>query len=474
MGIQDPGHNLKTKMDDHALEQVPESERKSWVQLSNNAMGIVSTLLIMLFGALTTFTAGLGYGLLAGIICLIIGTTFGTLLGNIARKEGLSSTVLTRKYGFGVKGSVVSSLVFCFMILGMLALENALLYHGVLFFFGLEPSIFNAILIYGLFTVCWVVLSLFGIKLVYRIASIATIGFLGVLLYIIIDATVLNGNSVGEILSFGSQFSSSTGIFEFIGAVNILIGATGAMTLVNADTSRYARTKKDVLMINIFGNLMQNIVMLLAGGIVAYVGIEHVIQYYVANNGMTADQARAIAFNDMASFFIILGGVVGFILMFLANGKAQVLNTYSGSLALTNLFSAIGWKGNRAIFVVLTNFVALIMIYGDILGLVESWLDALGVLTTCMATIVIVDYYFVKRKMPSESNLIKLESVNLAGILTLILSSSAALYLSTAKIFPIPFVASTILSLIIYPVLRMYVFKQKSTMAPHTDTKLQG
>ncbi|WP_040346179.1 purine-cytosine permease family protein [Neobacillus bataviensis] len=470
----DPGHRLKAKMDDHALEQVPENERKSWIQLSNNAMGICSTLLIMLFGALATFTAGLGYGLLAGIICLIVGTIFGTLLGNIARKEGLSSTVLTRKYGFGVKGSVVSSLVFCFMILGMLALENALLYHGVLFFFGLKPSILNAILIYGLFTACWVLLSLFGIKLVYRIASIAIIGFLGVLLYIIIDATVLSGNSVMSILSFGSQFSDSTGIVEFIGAVNIVIGATGAMTLVNADTSRYARTKKDVLMINIFGNLMQSIVMLLAGGIVAYVGIDSVVQFYVANNGMTAVQARAIALNDLASFFIILGGVVGFILMFLANGKAQVLNTYSGSLALTNLFSAVGWKGNRAIFVVIANILALIMIYGNILGLVESWLDALGVLTTCMATIIIVDYYFVKKRTLPGINNSEIDSVNMAGILTLIFSSGIALYLSTAKIFPIPFVASTILSLIIYPVLRMYVFKQKSTMAQHTDTKLQG
>ena len=139
MEMQESGSALKTKMDDHALEQVPESERKSWIQLSNNAMGICSTLLIMFFGVLATFTAGLLWGMVAGIICLTIGTIFGTLLGNMARKDGLSSTVLSRRYGFGVRGSVVSSLVFCFMILGMLALENVLLYHGILFFFGMEP-----------------------------------------------------------------------------------------------------------------------------------------------------------------------------------------------------------------------------------------------------------------------------------------------------------------------------------------------
>ena len=275
----------------------------------------------------------------------------------------------------------------------------------------------------------------------------------------IFNAIALSGTPIGEILTFGSQFSASTGVVEFIGAFNILIGATGAMTLVNADTSRYARTKKDVLMINIFGNLMQSVVMLLAGGIVAYVGIEFVADYYVANMNMTVEQAQAVAFNDMGAFFIILGGVVGFILMFLANGKAQVLNTYSGSLALTNLFSAIGLKGNRALFVVIANVLALLMIYVDILGLVESWLDALGVLTTCMATIIIVDNYFVRKKLQLGASDNRTEAVNIAGILTLVLSASTALYLSTAGIFPIPFLASTSISLIMYPVLRMYVFK---------------
>ena len=56
------------------------------------------------------------------------------------------------------------------------------------------------------------------------------------------------------------------------------------------------------------------------------------------------------------------------------------------------------------------------MIYFNILSLVESWLDALGVLTTCMATIVIVDYYIVRKKMSSEANQRTLESVNMAGI----------------------------------------------------------
>ncbi len=59
--------------------------------------------------------------------------------------------------------------------------------------------------------------------------------------------------------------------------------------------------------------------------------------------------------------------------MVLAQSKAQVLNTYSGSLALANLFDgAIGWRPGRFLFVVLANIIGLFMLYGQILALVNN------------------------------------------------------------------------------------------------------
>ncbi len=45
-------------------------------------------------------------------------------------KSGTSSTVTARFYGLGTRGSALASLIFAFMILGFLALENALLYYA--------------------------------------------------------------------------------------------------------------------------------------------------------------------------------------------------------------------------------------------------------------------------------------------------------------------------------------------------------
>ena len=457
--------DLKQKMDDHAMERVPDSERKSWLQLSNNTMGVCSTIVIMLFGALATFSAGMKLGLLAGIIAIVIGTTLGYLIGNVARAEGLSSTVISRYFGFGIKGSVVSSLIFGFMVLGFLALENSLLYYGVLFFFKMEPTLLNAIVIYGIFSLVWIFLALFGINLVYKVAGITLVALAIVLVYMIVNAMGFSGISIGEAMSFGRQFGPSEGIMDFIFAINILIGSSGALALTAADTCRYARTKKDVFLSNLFGMLMMNIGMVIAGGVIAYVGMGKVVEHYVATRGLTPEEASAIALNDMAAFFIILAGIVGFIILFLANGKAQVLNTYSGSLALTNVFAAFGWKGNRALFVVVCNIIGLIMIAMNILGLVEKWLGVLGVLTTCLSLIIIIDYYWIKKITHREVGIHKCDTVNIAGVVTLIVATVLAL---TLDFIPIPVVTSTIVSVILYPILRLYVFKP-NLEASHDD-----
>ena len=91
--------------------------------------------------------------------------------------------------GFGLRGSALASLVFTFMIVGFLPLENALLYYGTLFMFGLEPTTTNAIVIYGLLTVAWIVLTTFGLKLVQRVSTILLAAF--AVLTVVMVATAL-------------------------------------------------------------------------------------------------------------------------------------------------------------------------------------------------------------------------------------------------------------------------------------------
>ena len=47
--------NIREVIEDHALQRVPLSERKSWLNLSWNTMGIVSTLVQLLVGGVVEY-----------------------------------------------------------------------------------------------------------------------------------------------------------------------------------------------------------------------------------------------------------------------------------------------------------------------------------------------------------------------------------------------------------------------------------
>ena len=111
-------------MEDHALERVPDGEREDWLKISWNTVGLVTTLVIMFFGAVVCFVAGVRIALLAGIVSFSIGSTLGWALARISVETGFSSTLITRKYGLGIRGSALASIIFGFLIVGFLAVEN--------------------------------------------------------------------------------------------------------------------------------------------------------------------------------------------------------------------------------------------------------------------------------------------------------------------------------------------------------------
>ncbi len=462
--------NLRNVIEDHALQRVPLEERKSWLNLSWNTMGIVSTLVQLLVGGVVTFTAGIYVGLAAAILVTIIGALLGWLVGHISYKEGLSSTVIARYHGLGSMGSIIASGIYGFMIIGMLALENALLYEGILFYFKLQSNLTNAIVIYGILSLAWILIATFGIKLVTRVSSVTVVLFLIVLVYMVATSTSHSGMTWAQILSHGAIFPGGNSGSHFITAVNLLIGSAGALALVDADYGRYAKSSGDVFLMALLGNIMMDIIMFLTGSILIFVGFKTVQQYYIHGGMSPADAANA-ALNNVGATFIILGGFAGTLLMLLAQAKAQVLNTYSSSLALSNLFDTLKLRPGRFFMVILANIIGLLMIAGNILGLINSWLTVLGVITTCLAVVMVADYFIVQKRA-KDLEAYKGEAVNWAGVITVIFGSVVAMLLQ--KTIPIPFVTSTVISLIFYPVLRNYVLKPQTGYADSilTDKKM--
>lgn len=456
-------NQLADVIEDHALGRVPDAQRKSGWVLSWMAMGIATTLVQLLIGSYVAAVAGMGWAITADVLVALFGGTLGWMVALISRQEGLSSTVTSRFYGLGARGSIIASVIFGFMILGFLALENSLLYYGTLFAFGWHNTLLLRIVIFGILTVGWILLTTFGVNLVLKVSSYLMIAFLILLAYMFYRSGFTSGVAFMTIFTHGSLIPGLGGAWQrFADVLVTLAGSAGALALCDADYARYAKTPKDVIIMAYVGSFMMDIVVMIAGAVIVFGGmgpaIHYLIAHHMANATNAATAATALAQDNTGAFFIVLSAVVGFILMYAAQVKAQTLNTYSGSLALTNLFDALGkWRPGRFWMVVLGNVIALLMAAGGILGLIASWLNILGIMTMAFVAVMIADYYIVRKKTLADHT--QVESINVAGVVSVVLGVVLAVVLESTHVFPLGFLTSLIVVLVAYPVLRRHVFK---------------
>ena len=206
----------------------------------------------------------------------------------------------------------------------------------------------------------------------------------------------------------------------------------------------------------------QSLIMMAIGGVLMKAAAPVMVTFFTDVTGLAVDVARHQVLkspDSIAATFMVFGGVLGFLLMILAQAKAQVLNTYSSSLCLTNLFDALfRWKPGRITFVVLANVIALVMLYGEILHFVEAWIRLLGVLLSALAATIILDYYLVGRRLNRNPG--SVVTVNWAGVIAIL----AAVYLAHWLFKPwqpIEALTSLFCVAVIYPLLRLTVFRPR-------------
>jgi len=212
----------------------------------------------------------------------------------------------------------------------------------------------------------------------------------------------------------------------------------------------------------IVGNVAMTVVMVFFGAVFMFAGMGKLVEHYTTVMHMAPDvaQKEAMSPDGITSAFLLFGGGIGVALMVLAQSKAQVLNTYSGSLALTNLFDAVGIRMRRVVMVVIANIIALLLIAFGILGWVEAWIEILGVMITAFVSVMVVDYYFVSRRVGSGHHQEEPEFINWAGVITTIASTVLAHYV-LVKIIPIQFFTALAAGFVLYPILRLTVFRPK-------------
>jgi cytosine permease len=457
------GGDTAKAIDDNSLTPVPDEERKSGIYLSWLPAGVATSLLQLTIAGDITALVGSRWGLLAGAAVGSAVLVLGWLFCNIAYREGLSSTVLPRFYGLGLRGSAISSAAFGFMIIALLASENVLLYNGTLFAFHWRDTTGLRILIYGVLTIAWVGLSSFGIKLVTRTSSALVLVFMCLLAYMVFHIYSGSSTSIGDAFTQANTVLTGSGSSRFVTVMGILGGQGSALILVNADYTRYARSRKAVGGVSLSGVIMLDIVGIALGILVLTGGNPMVARYLVLHGTATAAtasaQATALAATNTGAYFVIIAGGAGFALMYAAQTKVQVLNTYSGSLALSNLCYVLsGRHPNRFAMIVLSNAICLVMIAANVFGKLSGVLNVLGMVVMAFIALAIADFYIVSRSRARDTSA-TVEPVNWAGVITLIIASTGAYVLYRTGAFQYGFLASAVITVVLYPPLRVMVLK---------------
>ena len=247
---------------------------------------------------------------------------------------------------------------------------------------------------------------------------------------------------------------------KFIFALNLLVGPACALALNTADFGRFGKSTGHVAAAAMIAIFVQSLLMMIIGGVIMKAAAPSMAAYFADMAGVPAESARQQVLkspDSIAATFMVFGGAIGFLLMILAQAKAQVLNNYSSSLCLANLFDALfRWRPGRLTFVILANVIALALLYGEILHFVEGWIKLMGVLLSALATTIISDYYFVGRRLGSTVD--EPDAVNWAGVIAILFAVFCAHWL-LGPYQPIEVFTSVACVAIVYPALRLTVFR---------------
>ncbi|MFF3503388.1 purine-cytosine permease family protein [Streptomyces sp. NPDC003247] len=453
--------SLAAAAEDHASVSVPAEERRSGFQLALSPVSVATALVVFAIAGFTVVLAGFTVGLLVGVLVAALGVALGKALGRMAFETGMSSTITSRFFGFGVKGSLFGSIIFAFMILGFLAMESALLYQGTLLMFGLPDSWTWRIVLYGAMTLLWIALAIFGLKLALRATGVLTVVTLLVTIYMIVDIYAVQGADPMDV--FGYQGVVPGGLWpRFESAISVMGATAGTIALVTTDFARYCRTRRDVTVLAVSGPVTQNVVMTVLGSLVMIGGMPQVIDYLMAHDeGLTQEAAAATGstyvMENTGAFFVIFAAWMGFVTIYAAQAKAQAINAYSGSLSLVNLVDSLtGRKPGRAAMVIVGNVIALLMIGAGILSKFSEYLAYLGAMTLGMCGVMIADFYLVRRAR-FDTATHRVEKWNWAGVLTLLVSGAVGMVLMATDVFALGFLVSLVLSVALYPVLRTWL-----------------
>lgn len=442
------------------FEKVPDDKRLHWGNIAAILSGVVSSLSKLMGGGIVAFYAGCQLGSVAAGILFVLGTLLTYLVGRISYVEGLPNNVTSRFYVFGTKGSAVGSLIWVFLLVGVLAVGTVQLGNAILYFFGWTVPWAR----YALFLVIsavWILVSLFGVKIIAKFNAVFVALLFAALAYVVVQIAI-DGN-IADAFTHGILVPDVDVWHGFAYGLNYCVMTSGLMALFAADFTRFVKKDRDLWPVSIFGSVIA-IFTYIFGALLTYYGFQKSVEYFTGL-GYDATGAANAAITNPGVTLVLALGFAGMLIICLSQMKVETSNSIGGANAVSNFFDAIfGIKLKWPIAVVIANAIGLLFIFGNILDKVNAFMGYGSILTMSWCFLLIADYYIVRGPMHIGSrgicSLDHIKAVNWRGVSTLVVTTIVCGVLYSTQTLMIPLLVAAPMTMGHYIVLS-YIVKDK-------------
>lgn len=351
---------------DNATQRVPEAEQKGFWSIAFVAAGFCICMSGLYTGSAIAFGMSFSDAVIAVLTGNIILSVYGGLVGAAGAKEGVASAMLAR-HSFGREGSKVIGILLAVVMAGWYAVQ-------VGFFGSTMSALFPEA---GFITSKYVAAAWGGILMMLT----AYFGYKGlnILSYIAVPLIAIL-SVVGVYMAIHGAGGWSvvqnlvpTEPMTIGAAVVTIVGSFAGGAAAQSDITRYAKDTKTAWGGTIFGYLIANTFVIMAGYLIT----------------------AATGEEDLPVAFLAMGlGVAALLILILAQWTTNDNNLYTASLGLSN---CLPFPKKR--IVVVTGLLATAT---GTLGLADyftTWLNILGIALPPVAGVIICDYYLLKKRI---------------------------------------------------------------------------
>ena len=377
---------------------------------------------------------------------VVFATIIGSCIMKLASKEGLSLNLMTRGLGFGYMGSAFTSAIYAINFIFYFLFEGTIVSHAIANYSGVEVNSLAGVMIFA----CT---GLVAIWFVWKgMSSMQFLQTWGVPIFILLFGFCIyqlthHYDAVGPSGWHASGEVNSTSLWLVMNMANGQIVFQGLMA---TDYGRFAKpgvTHKGTASI-MLGMLLPIVVVMLFGAFLAYTLMPHI------DNPNPFSLAM-----DPGFVFPFILALVGVVFAVITQIRINVLNLYSGSIALSNTMDmAFNYRPGRQWWMLLVWLLGVVFYICNILQYTGTFLSITGILTNTWVFIILADYLVCRKLLNlAPSDFVEyrkeyLHSWNPAGVFALLI----AVAIGAAGILgAYPMYYASFISMLVGPVLHV-------------------